>query len=91
MIERHYGHLVRDDAEQALAAYEQAIELGQPGGVEAADGAGVHVTGSKLDSGKPAGSIAVLVSRVSGRPLRLFRFGDTPSGRIDLAAAREVT
>lgn len=51
---------------------------------------GIHVTGSMLDSGKPAGSIAVLVSRVSGRPLRLFRFGDTPSGAIDLAAAREV-
>ena len=51
---------------------------------------GIHVTGSKLDTGKPAGSIAVVVSRVSGRPLRLFRFGDTPSGAIDLAAAREV-
>ncbi|MDT4942258.1 MAG: competence protein ComEC [Pseudonocardiales bacterium] len=51
---------------------------------------GIHVTGSKLDSGEPAGSIAVFVSRVSGRPLRLFRFGDTPSGAIDLAAAREV-
>jgi hypothetical protein len=51
---------------------------------------GIQVTGSELDSGKPAGSIAVLVSRVSGRPLRLFRFGDTPSGEIDLAATREV-
>jgi hypothetical protein len=51
---------------------------------------GIHITGSKLDTGKPAGSIAVLVSTVSGRPLRLFRFGDTPSGAIDLAAAREA-
>jgi beta-lactamase superfamily II metal-dependent hydrolase len=51
---------------------------------------GIHVTGSKLDTGQPAGSIAVVVSRVSGRPLRLFRFGDTPSGAISLAAAREV-
>jgi beta-lactamase superfamily II metal-dependent hydrolase len=51
---------------------------------------GIHVTGSKLDTGKPAGSIAVVVSRVSGRPLRLFRFGDTASGAIDLTAAREV-
>jgi hypothetical protein len=51
---------------------------------------GIHVTGSKLDSGKPAGSIAVVISKVSGRALRLFRFGDTPSGAIDLAAAREV-
>jgi beta-lactamase superfamily II metal-dependent hydrolase len=51
---------------------------------------GIHVTGSNLASGKPAGSIAVLISRVSGRPLRLFRFGDTPNGAVDLAAAREV-
>jgi hypothetical protein len=51
---------------------------------------GIHVTGSRLDSDKPAGSIAALVSRVSGRPVRLFRFGDTPSGAIDLAAARGV-
>jgi hypothetical protein len=51
---------------------------------------GIQLTGSRLDSGKPAGSIAVLISRASGRPLRLFRFGDTPAGPIDLAAAREV-
>jgi beta-lactamase superfamily II metal-dependent hydrolase len=51
---------------------------------------GIHVTGSKLDTGKPAGSIAVLVSRVAGRRLRLFRFGDTPSRPINLLAAREV-
>jgi hypothetical protein len=51
---------------------------------------GIHLTGSKLPSRKPAGSIAVLVPRASGRPLRLFRFCDTPSGSIDLAAAREV-
>jgi hypothetical protein len=51
---------------------------------------GIHVTGSMLDTGKPAGSIAVVVSRVAGRPLRLFRFGDTPSTAIDLVAAREV-
>ena len=51
---------------------------------------GIHVTGSKLDTGKPAGSIAVVISKASGRALRLFRFGDTPSGAIDLAAAREV-
>lgn len=51
---------------------------------------GIHITGSKLDTGQPAGSIAVVVPRVSGRPLRLFRFGDSPSGAIDLAEAREV-
>jgi beta-lactamase superfamily II metal-dependent hydrolase len=51
---------------------------------------GIHVTGSKLDTGTAAGSIAVLVPRVAGRPLRLFRLGDPPSGSIDLLAAREV-
>lgn len=51
---------------------------------------GIHVTGSKLGAGNPAGSIAVLVSRLAGRPLRLYRFGDAPSGAIDLVAAREV-
>ncbi|HST46344.1 ComEC/Rec2 family competence protein [Jatrophihabitans sp.] len=51
---------------------------------------GIHVTGSSLDSGTPAGSIAAVVSRVSGRPIRLFRLGDAPRAPIDLAAAREV-
>jgi beta-lactamase superfamily II metal-dependent hydrolase len=51
---------------------------------------GIHVTGSKLDTGKPAGSIAVLVPRASGRPLRMFRLGDAPGARIDLAAARQI-
>jgi beta-lactamase superfamily II metal-dependent hydrolase len=51
---------------------------------------GIHLTGSKLASGKPAGSIAALVPRVSRRPLRLFRLGDTPSGAINLATAREI-
>lgn len=51
---------------------------------------GIHVTGCKLDTGKPAGSIAVVVSRTAGRALRMFRMGDGPSGAIDLGAAREV-
>jgi hypothetical protein len=51
---------------------------------------GIHVTGSELDSGAPAGSIAVVVSRVSGRPIRLFGLGDDPRSPVDLAAAREV-
>lgn len=51
---------------------------------------GIHVTGSKLDTGKPAGSIAVVVSRSPRTPLRLFRFGDTSTSPVDLAAAREV-
>lgn len=51
---------------------------------------GIHVTGSKLDTGKPAGSIAVVVSKIAQRPLRLFRFGDAPAGAIDLNDAREV-
>ncbi|MEO6700436.1 MAG: MBL fold metallo-hydrolase [Jatrophihabitantaceae bacterium] len=51
---------------------------------------GIHVTGSKLDSGTPAGSIAVLVPRAAGRPLRLFRMCDTPGAVIVLDSSREV-
>jgi hypothetical protein len=51
---------------------------------------GIHVTGSELDSGAPAGSIAAVLSRVGGRPIRLFRLGDAPRSPVDLAAAREV-
>jgi hypothetical protein len=51
---------------------------------------GIHVTGSRLDSGAPAGSIAVVVPRAARRPMRLFRFGDAPPDPVDLAAAREV-
>ncbi|MEO7262485.1 MAG: MBL fold metallo-hydrolase [Jatrophihabitantaceae bacterium] len=51
---------------------------------------GIHVTGSDLDSGAPAGSIAAVISRVSGRAIRLFRLGDAPREPIDLGAAREV-
>jgi hypothetical protein len=51
---------------------------------------GIHVTGSVLDSGAPAGSIAAVVSRAGERPIRLFRMGDAPHEPVDLAAAREV-
>jgi hypothetical protein len=51
---------------------------------------GIHVTGSRLDSGAPAGSIAVVVPRAARRPMRLFRFGDAPPDPVDLVAAREV-
>jgi beta-lactamase superfamily II metal-dependent hydrolase len=51
---------------------------------------GIHVTGSDLDSGAPAGSIAAVLSRVPGRAIRLFRLGDAPGTPIELAAAREV-
>ena len=51
---------------------------------------GIHVTGCTLDSGAPAGSIAAVISRVSSRPIRLFRLGDAPGAPVDLAVAREV-
>jgi beta-lactamase superfamily II metal-dependent hydrolase len=51
---------------------------------------GIHLTGAELDSGVPAGSIAAVISRLPGRPIRLFRLGDAPRTPIDLAAAREV-
>lgn len=49
---------------------------------------GIHVTGSPLSTGDPAGSFGVIAPK-SGS-MRLFRFGDTPSRAIDLAAAREI-
>jgi hypothetical protein len=78
-----------------MLAMEAAREARQPtttsGSARKSDQElGIHVTGSKLDTGKPAGSIAVVVSRVSGRALRIFRLGDSPTGAIDLTAAREV-
>jgi hypothetical protein len=51
---------------------------------------GIHVTGSKLDTGKPAGSIALVVPVTTGRPIRTFRLGDIPSASIDLGQSREV-
>lgn len=51
---------------------------------------GIHVTGSKLDTGAAAGSIAAIVPRSSGKPIKLFRLGDATSNNIDLAAARAV-
>jgi beta-lactamase superfamily II metal-dependent hydrolase len=51
---------------------------------------GIHVTGCKLESGKPAGSIAVVVSATAGRKLRMFRLCDGPTSAIDLTVAREV-
>jgi beta-lactamase superfamily II metal-dependent hydrolase len=51
---------------------------------------GIHVTGSRLDDGTPAGSIAVLVPRSAAKPLQLFRLCDDARSSIDLASARRV-
>jgi metallo-beta-lactamase superfamily protein len=51
---------------------------------------GIHVTGSVMEGGAAAGSIAAVISRVSGRPIRLFRMGDAPRSPVDLGVAREV-
>jgi hypothetical protein len=51
---------------------------------------GIHVTGSTLDDGSPAGSIAAVIPRASGKPIKLFRLGDRNTKNIDLAAARAV-
>jgi beta-lactamase superfamily II metal-dependent hydrolase len=51
---------------------------------------GIHVTGSKLDSGEAAGSVAAVVSRTSGRAIKLFRLGDSPGAAVDLGNARQV-
>jgi hypothetical protein len=51
---------------------------------------GIHVTGSKLDSGGAAGSIALVVSADPHKPIRMFRLMDDADECIDLARAREV-
>lgn len=53
---------------------------------------GIHVTGAVLrgPSATPMGSVAVMVPRQTGRPLRLFRLMDGAKSAIDLTAAREV-
>lgn len=51
---------------------------------------GIHVTGSELDSGAAAGSIAAVISPTVGRAIRLFRLGDDRKDSIDLTAAREI-
>jgi beta-lactamase superfamily II metal-dependent hydrolase len=52
---------------------------------------GIHVTGSVLDDGTPAGSIAAVVPRAAGSPIQLFRLGDDRDENITLANARRVT
>jgi hypothetical protein len=51
---------------------------------------GIHLTGSKLDSGEPLGSIALLVPLKPSAHMRLFRLMDATTRSVDLAAAREV-
>jgi hypothetical protein len=51
---------------------------------------GLHVTGSHLVSGPPAGSIALLIPHGSGS-LRMFRLMDEPGAAIDLTQSREIS
>jgi hypothetical protein len=48
---------------------------------------GIHYTCASDSNGAPLGSLAVVISP-TGRKRRLWRFGDQPSERIDLGAAR---
>ena len=78
-----------------LLAMEAAREARQPTTTkskprETDQQLGIHVTGSELDDGKPAGSIAAIVPLASGKPIQLFRFGDAPGTNITLADARQV-
>jgi hypothetical protein len=49
---------------------------------------GIHYTGSNLDSGKPAGSVGVILSPGGGR--KLYRFCDADDAQLSLTAARRV-
>ncbi len=51
-------------------------------------GLGVHITGGRLESGAPLGSIAAVIPGSGSSPIRLFRLLDTTNGAIDLAMAR---
>jgi hypothetical protein len=53
---------------------------------------GIHLTGAVLRNRSHTcqGSLAVLVPRAAGRPIRLFRLMDEAQQPIDLGAAREV-
>lgn len=51
---------------------------------------GIHVTGSRLDTGETLGSVALLVPRGARSALRMFRLLDTRSARVDLGNAREL-
>jgi hypothetical protein len=48
---------------------------------------GIHYTCASDSNAAPLGSLAVVISP-TGRKRRLWRFGDQPSERIDLGAAR---
>ncbi len=51
---------------------------------------GIHYTGSTDSAGTPLGSVAVVIS-ANGRKRNLWRFGDRPDERLDLAAGRLYT
>ncbi len=51
---------------------------------------GIHVTGSRTDTGLHCGSIAVVVPSTPSRALQLFRLMDRHTSRVDLRAARAV-
>lgn len=53
---------------------------------------GIHVTGAVLRgrTRTPLGSLAVLVPRLAGNKIRIFRLMDRPQDAVDLTKAREV-
>ena len=78
-----------------LLAMEAVREARQPTTTSLADrepdhALGVHVTGGTLETGEDMGSIAVLTSFASQRPIRIFRLFDRPSDDIDLDRARQL-
>jgi beta-lactamase superfamily II metal-dependent hydrolase len=78
-----------------LLAMEAVREARQPTTTDSADRKpdyvlGVHLTGSKLESGDQMGSIAAVIGSSGLHPIRLFRFMDAPETHIDLHKARET-
>jgi competence protein ComEC len=78
----NFPHTVSQDA------LREALQAASSGKVKrkADHQLGIHYTGAKDDTGKPLGTIAVVMSPTGGRAV--WRFGDRPRDPVDIAAGR---
>ncbi len=54
------------------------------------DALGIHITGSRTDTGQASGSIAALIPTNASRQIQLFRLMDSATAKINLNSARAV-
>jgi beta-lactamase superfamily II metal-dependent hydrolase len=81
-----FPHLLAMEA--AREAKQATASNGEPR--QSDDELGIHITGSRTDTGHACGSIAVLVPSNPNRQMQLFRLMDTPKAKIKLDSARLV-